>query len=117
ALAAPLTITGGLPTTVPRSSPLTLNWTGGNSADLVEIIGSTSSTTGTGTSAVTSSATFICLTTAGPGTFTVPASILGQMFATTATSPGLLEVASGNLSTPLAATLKADGSAIPGVFG
>jgi hypothetical protein len=113
-LASPLTITGGLPSTVVRSSPLTINWTGGNASDLVEIIGSTSSTTGTGSSAVSSSATFICLTTAGAGTFTVPTSILGQLFATTS---GLLEVASGNLQSTFTATLKADGSSIPGVFG
>ncbi|HXK07253.1 MAG TPA: hypothetical protein VMS37_32965 [Verrucomicrobiae bacterium] len=116
-LASPLTVTGGLPTTVNRSSPLTINWTGGNSSDLVEIIGSTSSTTGTGTSATTTSVTFICLTTAGQRTFTVPTSILGQLFATTATNPGLLEVASGNLSTSFTATLKSDGSSIPGLFG
>ena len=83
----------------------------------VEIIGSTSTTTGSGSTAVTNSATFICVTTAGPGTFTVPASILGQMYATTAASPGLLEVASGNFLATFTATLKADGSSIPGVFG
>jgi uncharacterized protein (TIGR03437 family) len=116
-LASPLVITGGLPTTVVRSTPLTINWTGGNASDLVEIVGSTSSTSGTGSSAVTSSATFICLTTAGQRTFTVPASILGQMYATTATSPGLLEVASGNLATTFSPSLKSDGSAIPSVFG
>ncbi|HTS61696.1 MAG TPA: hypothetical protein VMH28_06705 [Candidatus Acidoferrales bacterium] len=116
-LASPLTVTGGLPTTVNRSSPLTINWTGGNSSDLVEIIGSTSSTTGTGTSAVSTSVTFICLTTAGQQTFTVPTAILGQLFATTPTNPGSLEVASGNLSTTFTATLKSDGSSIPGLFG
>ena len=116
-LAPALTITGGLPSTVVRSSPLTLNWTGGNASDLVEIIGSTSSTSGTGTSAVTNSASFYCVTTAGQGTFTVPASILGQMYATTSTSPGLLEVASGNLTTTFTASLKAGGSIDQGVFG
>ena len=45
-------MTGGLPTTVTRSAGLTLNWTGGNASDLVEIIGWSSTTTGTGTSAV-----------------------------------------------------------------
>jgi uncharacterized protein (TIGR03437 family) len=116
-LASPLNVTGGLPSTVVRTSPLTLNWTGGNASDLVEIIGSTSTTSGTGTSAVTSSATFICVTTAGQGTFTVPTSILGQMYAMTAANPGLLEVASGNLSASFTTTLKSDGSSIPGVFG
>ncbi len=117
ALASALTITGGLPSTVNRSSPLTLSWTGGNASDQVEIIGSTSSTSGTGSSAVTSSATFICVTTVGAGTFTVPASILGQMYATTSTSPGVLEVASGNNSATFSASLKAGGTIDSGTFG
>jgi hypothetical protein len=116
-LASPLTVTGGLPSTITRSAGLTVNWTGGNASDLVEIIGSTTNTTGTGTSAVTSASTFICLTTAGQKTFTVPASILNQLQATTSNNPGSLEVASGNLSTTFNATLKADGSNIPGLFG
>jgi uncharacterized protein (TIGR03437 family) len=116
-LASPLTVTGGLPSTVTRSAGLTVNWTGGNASDLVEIVGSTSATTGTGSSAVTSTSTFICLTTAGQKTFTVPASVLNQLQATTSSNPGLLEVASGNLSTTFTAPLKADGSSIPGVFG
>jgi uncharacterized protein (TIGR03437 family) len=116
-LASAITVTGGFPSTVVRSSPLTLNWTGGNASDLLEIVGSTSSTSGTGSSSVTSTATFICLTTVGQNTFTVPASILGQMYATTATSPGILEVASGNLSATFTATQKSDGSTIPSTFG
>jgi len=115
-LASALTVTGGLPSTVNRSVPLTINWTGGNASDVVEIVGSTSTTSGSGTSAVTNSATFICLTTAGAGTFTVPTSILSQMYATAANNPGLLEVASGNTNTTFTATLKSDGSSIPGVF-
>jgi len=106
-----------LPTTVNRSSPLTLNWTGGNASDMVEIIGSSGTTTGTGTSAVTSTTEFICLTTAGQKTFTVPASVLSQLPATTGTSTGLLEVASGNSSATFSPTLKANGQAIPSTFG
>jgi uncharacterized protein (TIGR03437 family) len=116
-LSSPLVIAGGLPSTVNRSAPLTLNWTGGNASDLVEIIGSTSSTSGTGTSTVTSVAEFICVTTAGPGTFTVPASILGQMYASSSTNPGSLEVASGNITTTFTASLKAGGAIDTGVFG
>jgi uncharacterized protein (TIGR03437 family) len=71
-----LTITGGLPATVTRNNGLTLNWTGGNSTDLVEVFGTS------GTSSA--SATFLCITTAGAGTFTVPASILNQLTAVTA---------------------------------
>ena len=81
----------------------------------MEIVGSTSTTTGTGTSAVTSSTTFICLTTAGQRTFTVPASILSQMPATTA-PPGLLEVASGT-SQHVLGHLKAGGSIDTGSSG
>jgi uncharacterized protein (TIGR03437 family) len=78
-LGTPLTITGGLPTSVNRGAGLTLNWTGGNSTDTVEIYGSSGTTGSNG-----STTSFICYTTAGPGTFTVPASILGQLPAVTA---------------------------------
>jgi uncharacterized protein (TIGR03437 family) len=114
ALASALTVTGGLPSTVVRSSPLTINWTGGNASDMVEIIGGSSTSTGSGSSEVTSSSTFICITTVGKGTFTVPASILTQLPAATA---GLLEVASGNTSATFSPTLKSDGSTIPSAFG
>ena len=116
-LASPLTLSSALPTTVNRSSPLTLNWTGGNASDMVEIIGSSGTTTGTGSTAVTSTTEFICLTTAGQKTFTVPASILSQLPATTGTSTGLLEVASGNNSAAFSPTLKSNGQAIPSTFG
>jgi uncharacterized protein (TIGR03437 family) len=116
-LASLLTLSSPLPSTVNRSSPLALNWSGGNAADLVEIIGSSSVTTGTGSNQVTSTTEFICLTTAGQRTFTVPASVLSQLPASTANSPGLLEVASGNQGATFSPTLKADGSAIPSTFG
>ncbi|MBS1859777.1 MAG: hypothetical protein JST11_30675 [Acidobacteria bacterium] len=114
-IGSPLTVTGGLPSSVTRSAGLTLNWTGGNPNDMVEIIGGASTSTGTGTSKVTTSTTFICLTTAGAGTFTVPASILTQLPTTTANNPGLLEVASGTSST-FTAPLKAGGSIDSGIF-
>jgi hypothetical protein len=116
-LASPLTVTGGLPTSVTRSAGLTLNWTGGNASDLVEIVGSSSTSTGTGASTVVTSTTFICLTTAGQRTFTVPASILNQLPATSGTNTGLLEVASGNLSNTFSASLKAGGAIDTGIFG
>ncbi|HXA48835.1 MAG TPA: hypothetical protein VNV86_00955, partial [Candidatus Acidoferrum sp.] len=47
-IGSPLTITGGLPTSVNRNAGMTLNWTGGNSSDLVEIIGASSTTSGSG---------------------------------------------------------------------
>ena len=116
-LGSPLTLSSPLPTTVVRSSPLTLNWTGGIASNLVEIVGSSSTTTGTGSSQVTTSSEFICVTTAGAGTFTVPASILAQLPATTGTNSGILEMLSGNVNTTFPATLKADGSTITGTFG
>jgi uncharacterized protein (TIGR03437 family) len=112
-LGSPLTITGGLPSSVTRNAGLTLNWTGGNSSDPVEIIGGSTSTSGTGTSAVTTSTTFICLTTAGQKTFTVPASILNQL---PATSTGTLEVGTGTSPTTFTAKLKADNSDIGSIF-
>ena len=67
---------------------MTLNWTGGLPTDLVEIVGSSSTTTGTGANLTTTTAEFVCITTAGPGTFTVPASILNQLPAATLSANG-----------------------------
>jgi uncharacterized protein (TIGR03437 family) len=72
----PLSITGGLPTTVNRSAGLTINWTGGNSSDLVEVSGVAELETNNN---VTSGAEFVCITTAGAGGITVPSSILNQL--------------------------------------
>jgi hypothetical protein len=116
-LATAITVTGGLPSTVVRSTPLTINWTGGNASDFLQIVGGGSTTTGTGASQVTSSTEFICVTTAGAQTFTVPSSILTQLPASTTSSPGILEVLSGNYTTTFSPTLKSDGSAIPSTFG
>ena len=113
-LGSPLIITGGLPSTVTRGAGLPLSWTGGNSSDIVEIVGLSETTTGTGTNAVTSGAEFICTTTAGKGTFTVPASILTQL---PASATGVLEVSSGNESASFTAPLKAGGSIDLGYFG
>lgn len=70
-----LVITGGLPTSITRSAGLTLNWTGGNSTDSVVILGEAA----TGSSPNETGASFECFTTAGKGTFTVPAAILNQL--------------------------------------
>jgi uncharacterized protein (TIGR03437 family) len=87
-IGSPLTVTGGLPTTVARSAGMTLNWTGGNATDIVEIIGVSSA------SATSSSSTeFVCTTTAGQRTFTVPSSVLTQLPASAANA-GFLEVVS-----------------------
>jgi uncharacterized protein (TIGR03437 family) len=96
-LGAPFNVTGGLPATVNRGSGLTLNWTGGNSSDVVVISG----TAGTGAGAQLTGASFVCFTTAGQGTFTVPSSILDQLPAVSAaqiaaqTGTGTLSVSTG----------------------
>ena len=112
-IGTPLTLTAPLPDTVTRSAGLTLNWTGGNATDQVEIIGGTSVTTGTGASAVTDSASFICLTTADQRTFTVPASVLTQL---PAADTGSLAVASGVIPATFTASLKAGGNIDGGPF-
>jgi len=65
---------------VTRSAGLTINWTGGNSSDVVAVAG----TATTITNDFQTGATFICLTTAGAGGITVPSSILSQLPAVTA---------------------------------
>jgi len=121
-IGSPLTLSSPLPTTVTESAGLTLNWTGGNSTDIVEIIGGSGTVTGTGTSQITNSTEFICSTTAGQKTFTVPASILIQLPILTPaqvaahTGTGFLEVLSGPPAVSFNATLKKDGSTIPSTF-
>ena len=112
-LAAPLTITGGLPTTIVRANGVSLAWTGGNSTDLVEIFGSTSPTSGSGT------VSFVCFTTAGQGGFNVPSSITDQLLAVPATN-GSIGVASGVFPTSGSGlfnfTLVSDGSSHQGTW-
>jgi uncharacterized protein (TIGR03437 family) len=106
-LGTPLTITGGLPATINRSTGLTLNWTGGNATDEVEIFGESGGASGFGT--------FVCIANAGAGTFTVPASILNQLPAVTAAglsagSTGLLGVFSTPSPVAFSAPLTAGGT-------
>ena len=122
----PLTVTGGLPTTVNRGQNLTLNWTGSGSTDVVVIAGtSTVLASGTVQSGTYNSGTFTCLTTGDKQTFTVPSSILQQLPATpanaaTGTAFGTLEVFT--VSTPttgnglFTAPLTAGGSTDFGLF-
>jgi hypothetical protein len=63
------------PTVVTRSAGLTLNWTGGNPADTVGISGAAANSV----NGILVGAQFACYTTAGAGTFTIPASILNQL--------------------------------------
>ena len=61
------------PSTINRSSPLTLTWTGGNSSQMILILGGSTDTTSN------ASGGFTCLAPAAPGTFTVPANALTDM--------------------------------------
>jgi uncharacterized protein (TIGR03437 family) len=119
-LGTPLTITGGLPTTINRSAGLTLNWTGGNATDVVSITGSTSTSTGSGANMVFDSWTFYCNTTAGAKTITVPASLLTQMpaaaLSANGSGGGSLGVSSGPTPSTFTASLKAGGSIDVGFF-
>jgi len=121
-LGSPLTITGGLPSVVNRSSNLTINWTGGNATDLVEIVGLAEIISGTGTNTTVTGAEFVCTTTAGPGTFTVPSSILQQLPAVTAaaiaagTSSGALEVFSTPVPTTTFSAPLTAGGTVPSSF-
>jgi uncharacterized protein (TIGR03437 family) len=122
AASSPLTITGGLPASVTESAGLTLNWTGGNASDVVIIAGTSSTISGTGANQVTSGTEFYCTTTAGKGTYTVPASVLTQLpkvaanAIQTGTGEGTLEVFSGQSPVAFAPSLTAGGT-IPSSFG
>ena len=91
AVHAPLTLTSPttLPTTVPRSSNLTLAWSGGD-GDMVQVTGASGGPTADSTSAnpTYNSVVFICTTTADKGSITIPASVLSQLPATPAAGPG-----------------------------
>jgi uncharacterized protein (TIGR03437 family) len=118
----PLTLNNPLPTTVTESAGLTLKWTGGIASDAVLIDGTSAITTGTGVNQTTTSTGFVCTTTAGQGTFTVPASILTWLPTITAaqvsagTAAGSLGVMSTATPSSFNATLKKDGSNIPSSF-
>jgi uncharacterized protein (TIGR03437 family) len=117
------TLNPGLPATVTESAGLTLNWTGGNASDQVLILGASGTITGTGTNSITSSTEFICTTTAGQKTFTVPTSILTQLPAVSAaqinanTGYGYLAVTDSVTPANFSPTLKNGGGTIPSTFG
>jgi uncharacterized protein (TIGR03437 family) len=111
-LGTPLSIAGGLPSTVVRGAGLTLNWSGGIANDVVEIYGGTSTDTDTWS--------FTCMTTAGANTFTVPSSILTQIPAAAAGGSGILAVISGPMvgfSAPLVAGGNIDVGTFAGLVG
>jgi hypothetical protein len=122
-LGPPFTLNSPLPSTVTESAGLTLNWTGGNASDVVQIVGDSVITSGTGANKTDTGTGFVCTTTAGQKTFTVPASILTLLPTFSAaqvaagTAAGILEVTS--LATPITnfnAPLKKDNSNIPSGF-
>ena len=118
------TLNSPLPSTVTESAGLTVNWTGGNASDVVEIIGTSDITSGTGANKTDTVTGFVCTTTAGQKTFTVPASILtllptftaAQVAADTAAG-GLSVISIATPSTNFNAPLKKDNSNIPSAFG
>ena len=86
-IGSPLSVTGGLPSSVNRSQPLTVSWTGGNATDLVEVLGYAGSTVGgTASSPLYDATVFVCVTTAGRGSLTVPVSVLSQLPAVSASA-------------------------------
>jgi len=64
------------PSTINRASPLTLNWTGGNSTQTVMIIGSSTDQTSKGYGG------FTCVAPAGAHSFTVPVNSLADLIST-----------------------------------
>jgi uncharacterized protein (TIGR03437 family) len=119
-LGSPLTITGGLPTTVVRSAGLPLTWTGGNSTDVVTITGYSGTTSGTAPNQVTTATEFTCTATAGTGGDTISSQVLDLLPATpaaTAGGSGFLEVSSGPAPATFSTTLTATPSTtVPGTF-
>ncbi len=98
-LASPLFTPAALPTTVTRSSGVTVSWTGGASSDPVTVSGGSSSTTDIWF--------FVCNTTAGAGGLTVPSQLTSQL---PASANGLLSVADSPLPVSFSAPLTAGGS-------
>jgi hypothetical protein len=78
------------PSVIDRSADLTFNYTGGDPGDVIEVIGE-AVFYATGSSPA-SGAAFTCYGTVGSGSFTVPASIVGQL---PAVSLGVIENATG----------------------
>jgi hypothetical protein len=115
---------GTLPASVNRASGLSVTWTGGAPADIVNITGYSGVTVGgTPSAPIYDSAVFVCTTTADKGRFDVPSSVLQQLPVTPADSAngtGALVVISS--SQPVAnnglftAPLVAGGNIDTGVF-
>jgi hypothetical protein len=100
-------------TTVSRSQPLVITWTG-SGTDLVYILVSTATLTAGNTHIVTIG----CIAPAAPGTFTIPVSQLSQLqpASTTGTSFGSLSVEGTTNPNYFAADLASGGTLDFGVF-
>jgi hypothetical protein len=101
-----------LPSVVNRAAGLTINWTGGNPTDLVSINGVAAMLPNpiTNPSAPPTGAEFLCYTTAGAKTFTVPPSILSQLPAIANGAGESILTVSSISSSPFNAPLTSGGS-------
>jgi hypothetical protein len=114
-----------VPNPIPRSSPLTVTWTG-NAGGLVTILGAAlTRTSGSGIGSTYSALGFNCIAQASAGSFTIPANILQQLPAVSGSATndsfGILSVfAIPDLSTGqgrFTAPLTAGGTLDVGVLG
>lgn len=114
----PIIVTGGLPATVNRSQNLTISWSGGTPSDLVQIVGFSGTVIpNSSTSPVYDAGMFICNTTAGASSFTVPSSVLSQLPASPASNGlGYLLVSTSTQSGTFTAPLAAGGNIDEGLF-
>ncbi|MGB7760845.1 MAG: hypothetical protein WBL61_13510 [Bryobacteraceae bacterium] len=110
---------------IPRASPLTVTWTGGEGGLVIVMGAALTRTAGTGLSATFSALGFNCTAAASAGSFTVPSNILERLPAVsgnaTAASFGLLSVSavpdSGKGQGTFTAPLTAGGTIDLGVLG
>ncbi|HEY1337882.1 MAG TPA: hypothetical protein VGF59_10255 [Bryobacteraceae bacterium] len=112
-MAPPLIVTGGVGTEIDRSQPLAITWTGGGTSQVTIAGGASVQLPGSVPgNRQFDSGTFQCITTADKGSFTVPASILQQL---PATSGNLTLTSNYNISN-FNAPLVAGGNLDYGVF-
>ncbi|HWB83746.1 MAG TPA: hypothetical protein VG675_06375 [Bryobacteraceae bacterium] len=106
--------------TIDRSQPLTINWTGGGGDQDYVIIGGESSAPSVADATKTVAVLFYCVARASDQHFTVPANVLGQLPATTGDitsgSIGALILLNGLSGTQFTAPLTAGGNLDLGYF-
>ena len=112
-LSQPLVVTSTVPSTIPRSQDFTLSWNGGGTeAVIITGASSVAAPGSTPASPIVDSGVFKCMTTGDKRTFTVPASILGQLPA----AKGSITVSSNNQNINFTAPLTAGGNLDSGYF-